>query len=310
MSNSALISGSYTSHTKRNSPRNKPITKITPHHAAGNLTFEGMKNIIKSSREMSCNYIIQTDGKIYLFVNEADRSWCSSSPANDHQAITIEVANDGGAPNWHVSDAALASLIDLCTDICQRNGIKALNFTGNANGNLTQHNYFASTACPGPYLKSKFSYIAQEVNRRLASGESASPVKPGTTSTIYRVRKTWADAKTQIGAFSALDNAKAVADKNKAQGYKVFDANGNTVYDPASPSSGTTPATFEPYRVQVTATSLNIRKGPGTNYGINGVIKDKGTYTIIEEATGTGASKWGRLKSGAGWIGLDLTKKL
>lgn len=55
---------------------------------------------------------------------------------------------------------------------------------------------------------------------------------------------------------------------------------------------------------------MNIRKGPGTNYGTNGVIRDKGVYTIVDEATGTGATKWGKLKSGAGWISLDYAKKL
>jgi hypothetical protein len=82
-------------------------------------------------------------------------------------AVTIEVANDVTGGNWHVSDKALASLIDLCTDICKRNGIVKLNFTGDKNGNLTMHKYFAATACPGAYLESKFPYIAEEVNKRL-----------------------------------------------------------------------------------------------------------------------------------------------
>lgn len=172
---SPLVSGSYFAHSKRNHPRNKPITKITPHHCAGNTTHQGMINILNSSREMSCNYLIQTDGRIFQYVHEEDRSWCSSSAENDHMAITIEVANDGGAPDWHISDAAFASLINLCVDICQRNNIPALNFTGNANGNLTQHNYFSATECPGPYLKSKFPEIAAEVNKMLSSEPTPEP---------------------------------------------------------------------------------------------------------------------------------------
>lgn len=215
VSNSSLISGSYTSHSKRNHPRNSPITVITPHHCAGNMSFEGMKREInRADRQMSCNYLIQTDGRIFLFVNEEDRSWCSANYANDHQAITIEVANDGGAPDWHVSDAALAALIDLCTDICRRNGIARLNFTGDAIGNLTQHNYFAATACPGPYLKSKFPYIAEEVNKRL-DGEAAVPVpdEPATSDGLYRV---------QVGAFSKKANAEAFAKQVKAKGFATF----------------------------------------------------------------------------------------
>lgn len=172
MSNSPLVSYTKIS-PNSNNPRNKPITKITIHHMAGNLSIESCGNIFaKASRKASSNYGIGSDGRIGMYVEETNRSWCSSSAANDNQAITIEVANDGGAPNWHVSDKALASLIDLCTDICRRNGIARLNFTGDASGNLTQHNYFAATACPGPYLKSKFQYIADEVNKRLGQSST------------------------------------------------------------------------------------------------------------------------------------------
>ena len=169
MSNSSLATFVRLS-PNRNSPRNKPISVITPHHMAGNLTLEQFGAIVANpSRQMSSNYAIESSGRIGLFCEEKNRSWCSGSGANDHQAITIEVANDGGAPDWHISDAAFASLINLCVDICQRNGIKTLNFTGDASGNLTQHNYFQATACPGPYLKSKFPYLTAEVNKRLAA---------------------------------------------------------------------------------------------------------------------------------------------
>ena len=144
------------------------IKKITIHHMAGNLSVETCGSIFaRPNRKASSNYAIGTDGRIAMYVEEKNRSWCSSSAANDHQAITIEVANDSGAPNWHVSDKAMESLIELCVDICKRNGIARLNYTGTKSGNLTMHKWFAATACPGPYLESKFSYIAQEVNKRL-----------------------------------------------------------------------------------------------------------------------------------------------
>ena len=151
-------------------PRNKKISKITIHHMAGSLTAKQCGNVFKpTSRKASSNYGIGSDGKIGLYVDEENRAWTSSSPSNDHMAVTIEVANDGGAPQWHVSDKALEATIELCADICRRNGIKELKFTGNAKGNLTMHRYFANTNCPGPYLESKFPYIAEEVNKRIKS---------------------------------------------------------------------------------------------------------------------------------------------
>lgn len=164
MSNSPLVTYTKIS-PHRTSPRNHPIDTITIHHMAGNLSVEACGNVFQS-REASSNYGIGTDGRVGMYVEEKDRSWASANGANDHRAVTIEVANDGG-DNWHVSDTALEKCIELCVDICKRNGIEKLNFTGNKSGNLTMHKWFIATACPGPYLEGKFPYIAQEVNRRL-----------------------------------------------------------------------------------------------------------------------------------------------
>lgn len=173
MSNSSLVSYTRIS-PNRNSPRSQPIRKITLHHMAGDMSLEAFGALVaKSSRQMSANYAIDTDGNIGLFCPEADRSWCSSSRANDQQAITVEIANDGGAPDWHVSDAALEAAICLCVDICQRNGMPGLTWTGDSSGTLTCHYMFAATACPGPYLKGKMAWIAAEINRRLAAGQGA-----------------------------------------------------------------------------------------------------------------------------------------
>ena len=166
-----------------NAPRNNSIRKITIHHMAGNLSVEQCGHIFADrNRQASSNYGIGSDGRVGLYVDEANRSWCSSNGDNDHQAVTIEVANDVIGGNWHVSDVALAKLIDLCVDICERNHIDRLIFTGNANGNLTLHKYFAATAYPGPYLESKMPYIAEEVNRRLNTNNN----KPGTSSYIVK----------------------------------------------------------------------------------------------------------------------------
>lgn len=206
MSNSNLVN--YTRLSPNcNKPRNHAIDTITIHHMAGNLTVEQCGAIFApTSRQASSNYGVGSDGRVGLYVDEVNRSWCSSSGANDHRAVTIEVANDGGAPNWHVSDPALAKLIDLCVDICRRNGIKKLNFTGDKTGNLTMHRWFKATACPGPYLASKFPYIAQQVNARLGMASASS-------ETLYRV---------QVGAFSQKANADALLAKLKTAGYSGF----------------------------------------------------------------------------------------
>lgn len=175
MSNSPLISYTKIS-PNRTVPRNHEIDTITIHCMAGNLSLEQCGNIFADkSKDASSNYGIDSNGKIAIYVEEKDRSWCSSNSANDNRAVTIEVANDGGAnTGWHVSDKALASLIKLCADICKRNVIHELKWKGDKaligdvqSQNMTVHRWFANKSCPGDYLYMKHSYIAEEVNKIL-----------------------------------------------------------------------------------------------------------------------------------------------
>lgn len=175
MSDSKLVSYTLIS-PNCNSPRNHKIDTITIHHMAGNLSVETCGQVFQNpKRQASSNYGIGTDGRIGLYVHEKDRAWTSGSPVNDHRAITIEVANDTLAPEWHVSDKAMASLIELVEDICIRNGIEKLVWSdnkadrvGHKNGcNMTVHRDFQATLCPGPYLYGKMGWIASEVNKRL-----------------------------------------------------------------------------------------------------------------------------------------------
>lgn len=184
----AYTNSSLVSYTKlspnRTSPRNHVIDCITIHCMAGNLSIESCGNVFApSSRKASANYGIGSDGRIAMYVQEKDRSWASSNAANDHRAVTIEVANDGGAnTGWHVSDKAMTSLINLVTDICKRNNIKKLVWSTNKNNrikhlngcNMTVHRDFAAKACPGDYLYNKHPYIAEQVNARLNSSVSSS----------------------------------------------------------------------------------------------------------------------------------------
>ena len=165
MSNSELVSYEriLTNCNKMNNKQNK---KITIHHMAGNLSLKKLGDVFVS-RKSSANYGIYSDGNIGLYVNECDRAWTSASYDNDSQAVTIEVANNKLDPEWTISDKAMKALIKLCVDICQRNNIKELVFTGDKNGTLTYHYMFANTACPGPYIKSKTTYICECVNALL-----------------------------------------------------------------------------------------------------------------------------------------------
>lgn len=313
MSNSSLVVHTNLS-PNCTKPRTHVIDTITIHCVVGQCTAETLGNIFApASRQASSNYGVDKDGRVGLYVDEANRSWCTSSASNDHRAITIEVASDTTAP-YAVNDKAFAGLLDLVTDICRRNGIKELKWQADKSligqvdkQNMTVHRWFANKSCPGDYLYNLHGKIAEEVNKRLGTATETTTTSTTGSSASYRVRKSATDSATQLGAYSSLDNAKKAADGNA--GYKVYDMSGNLVYDPAA-SSGTTATTSTSYLVRVTASELYIRKGPGTGYGTNGSIKDKGTYTIVEESTGTGAAKWGKLKSGAGWISLDYTEKV
>lgn len=169
MSNSNLVSYIDTT-TPHFTPRAYPITRITIHHAAGRAELPLFSSIIAHKTEGSWNYAIANSGEIGLFVEEKNRAWTSGNYDNDHRAVTIEVSNSEIGGEWPVSDAAYQSIINLCEDICRRNNIPGLVYTGNKEtSNLTMHCWFQSTACPGPYLKSKFPDIAREVNRRLGA---------------------------------------------------------------------------------------------------------------------------------------------
>lgn len=144
--------------------------------------------------------------------------------------------------------------------------------------------------------KAEAKAIADYFGLSASSGSSPAkpePVKPETKDELYRVRKSWGDSKSQIGAYKELKYAKALVDEKP--GYKVFNSSGKCVY----PVEATT------YLVKITADVLNVRKGPGTNYKIATTVKKGGVYTIVSESDG-----WGKLKSGAGWIKLSYTKRV
>ena len=177
--NSPLVSYTRIS-PNRSSPRTHTIDTITIHCVVGQCSVEGLGSVFApTSRGASSNYGVAADGRIGMYVEECDRSWCSSNYENDNRAITIEVASDTTHP-YAVNDTAFAAMLDLVTDICKRNGIKKLVWSTNKNDrvkhlngcNMTVHRDYAQKACPGDYLYNRMGAIANEVNRRL-NGEAA-----------------------------------------------------------------------------------------------------------------------------------------
>ena len=476
--------------------RTHSIDRITPHCVVGQCTAEGLGDwFAKSSTQASSNYGIDRDGRVGMYVEEKNRSWCSSSNANDQRAVTIECASDTSEP-YAFRNVVYKKLIELCIDICKRNGKNKLIWFGDKdktlnyspkNGEmiLTVHRWFANKSCPGNWMYVRMGDLAEKVTKALqgsGSGSGGGSVEKGTQASVlknlseadaikkvgalftadqkksgilasvslaqfilesgygkselaqnannifgmkcslsgntwsgsawdgkskytkktqeqntdgsyetitadfrkypdiedsiadhsayllgakngselryaglkgckdykkavqiikdggyatsltyveklcsiiekwkltqydvkdsggeavrwYRVRMTWADSKTQKGAYKVLANAKKCADQNP--GYKVFDTDGNVVYEPKAAE----PSVKMPFLVKVSISDLNIRSGPGTNFNRVRFI-EPGVFTIVQTSTGAGASLWGKLKSGIGWLSLDYVQRV
>lgn len=244
-SNSDLVELSLIS-PNRTKDRNHIIDTITIHCLVGQATLENVLEwFSRPTTKASCNYVIDKDGRVGLCCEEKDRSWCTSSRSNDHRAITIECASDKTHP-YAVNDKVYEKLIVLVADICRRNNIRELkwkadkNLIGNVEKqNMTVHRWFANKSCPGDYLYSRHGEIAARVNQILRGTLPDTGPTPGTLPPIpntmpakkiyYRVRKTWSDAASQIGAYKSLANAQRACDKAGKE-YRVYDDNGNFVY--------------------------------------------------------------------------------
>ena len=246
--------------------RTHAIDRITPHCVVGQLTAEAIGNCFKPGRQASCNYGIGKDGRVCLIVDEENRSWCSSNAPNDQRAITIECASDKTEP-YAFNDAVYDKLIQLCIDICRRYGKKRLIWIDN---------------------KEKALAYTPEKNEMLLTVHRWFAKKSCPGNWMY---SRMGDLATKVS--NALDG-------------------GTTIVEITPKPESTKPVTPLPkpvkntsYIVQVTVSALNYRSGPGVKYKVNGTIRDKGRYTIVEEKDG-----WGKLKSGAGWINLSYTKKV
>lgn len=224
----------------------KCINRITIHHMAGNLSVERCGQVFANkSRQASSNYGIGTDGRKAMYVEEKNRAWTSSNGDNDRMAITIEVANTSkGVSNktWDISDKAYNSLISLCADICRRNGftsVMSIDYlvkgtikqkTQIANSYvapkgvmiLTQHNYFASTACPAQYIKNRWNNIVADINKAIGGVTPTPQPKPDDKMILgkYFYKSTVDGAKVDAGyVFNPNYYADHYDDLKKAFGY-------------------------------------------------------------------------------------------
>lgn len=266
MADSKVVTVERITHTKckknriDNSGVKHSVDTITIHCTAGNKnsTASGTVDYWTSHNiDASAQYVVGGDGSVCQNVLEADRAWTTgglkaaqmkkmgrnyeTGSENDYHSITIEVASNSAGTE--ITQKALEKTIDLVTDICKRHGkTKALWFGDNAakmvnykpapqEMKFTWHRWFAQKACPGQYIMDHMQYIIDTVNARLAEQPQPQPTPtptptPKPASTLYKVRKSWKDAKSQIGAYKVLENAK----KACKEGYSVFDNNGNVVY--------------------------------------------------------------------------------
>lgn len=203
MSNSKLVN--YTKLSPNHSgTRTHSIDRITPHCVVGQCSVETLGNIfMDTNREASCNYGIGTDGRVLLCVDEGNRSWCSSSNSNDQRAVTIECASDTYHP-YAFNDKVYNKLIELCVDICRRNGKKkllwfydknkALNYSPKADEMvLTVHRWFDNKSCPGDWLYNRLGDLAKQVTEQL--GGNSKPKKPTITYRVYADGKWYGEVK-------------------------------------------------------------------------------------------------------------------
>lgn len=334
--NSPLVS--YTKLSPNHSgQRTHAIDRITPHCVVGQCSVETLGNIFApTERQASCNYGIGADGRVGMYCEEKNRSWCSSSNANDQRAITIECASDTTAP-YAFKDVVYNKLIELCVDICKRNGKTKLLWLGDKDKTLaynpaanemvlTVHRWFANKSCPGDWMYQRMGDLAAKVTAKLGGATTVEPEKtPDTTTNNFPAVPFTVNVKIDDLNYRSQPSMEGAVKGQTGKGvFTIVEVNngwgklksgvgwiwlGNPQYCTIGDTVKTSTPTFSPYKVKVSIKDLNIRKGPGTSYASNGFCP-VGVYTIIEESDGAGATKWGKLKSGAGWISLDYAKRV
>ena len=267
--------------------------------------------------------VIDAEGRVYQLLPWNRRGWhCGSgtkgSGNNTHIGVEMtepatikytggaswQETGDGNNTRAHVL-ATYKTAVELFAYLCKKYGLNPT-----ADGVIISHSEghsrgIASNHGDVEHIWRKFGLTMDQFRKdvKAAMNGSGGTSAPAAGAELYRVRKSWSDAKSQIGAYHVLENAK----KACKEGYTVYNSKGEAVY--TNTAAGQQAPAGVPYKVKVDISDLRIRKGPGTNYGSAGYTGE-GVFTITEEADGQGATKWGRLKSGAGWISLDYATKI
>ncbi|CUK96479.1 N-acetylmuramoyl-L-alanine amidase [Listeria monocytogenes] len=250
------------------------VNKIVIHHMAG-TNYDIVPNIWQT-REASAHYGIGKNGEIHAYVDENNTAWHAGNWNANISSVGIEHCNSTGSPNWGINQATIDASARLCADIAKRYGLGKLV----VNKNIFPHSYFSATSCPGQLL-GKLQEIADKANA--INNGSSTPSAPA--SGLYRVRKSWADAKSQIGAYKDLNNAKKVLDNRS--GYKVYDQNGNQVYP-----SGTSALSSSVKTLVVQVNGLNVRNKPSLNGTVVGSYNKGATWTLPKSEKQTIADGW------------------
>lgn len=266
----------------------------------------------KSGKSVAVHAVLQADGTVYHCLPWNFRGWHAGGDANNTH-IGVEMTEPDcikytGGASFTCSNLAAAkaqvegtykTAVELFAYLCKEYGLDPMtdiisHKEGHKKGVASNHGdpEHLWTQLKTGYTMDTFRKAVKEAMGGVSTAKPETP-KPETPAELYRVRKSWGDSKSQIGAYKELKYAKALVDDRP--GYKVFDSSGKCVY----------PETAASYLVKITASVLNVRKGPGTNYKVATTVKRGGVYTIVSEANG-----WGKLKSGAGWIKLSYTTRV
>ena len=262
------------------------------------------------NRNASAHYFVGFDGEIWQSVEDANIAWHCGASSYKHgecrnaNSIGIELcvrkrntASMGATDkDWYFEDATVEAAAELTRYLMDKYNVPA--------SNVIRHYDVTGKICPNPYVYNTTEHTWDEFKKKISSENNTTGNVPAENDCIYRVRKSWEDAKSQLGAYSVLENAKAAC----KEGYTVYDTSGKAVY--GTELEYTEPIKV-PFEVKVNITDLNIRTGAGTNYAKTGQKTGVGVFSITEVKEGKGADAgWGKLKSGAGWVSLDYCTRL
>ena len=299
----------------------RPLKYIVIHYTAGSSSKDGSARntaIMFSNPNVYASADFIVDDKNIIQFNPDIRNYycwhCGDNKAYtkggsyygkclNSNSIGIEICCTNS--NWTASDQANSSKWSFTT-AAVNNAIELVKYLMDTYNipvsNVIRHYDVTGKLCPGIKGWNADSGDESQWNdfkKKIGNSATQTPEVKTNTEVLYRVRRSSTDAKTQKGAYKNLDAAKKLADQCATEGYKVYNSEGKLVYEPNTSTAKTTK-----YQVIITASALNVRSGPGTDYKINTTVHKGEVYTIVAEKSG-----WGQLLSGAGWISLKYTKK-